>query len=91
MNTRLTSAVEKVHSTTAISAHAKENIRMQAQRYQRGSLSLLKRKSQPDTWVFRYYVDEGSATFTSRFTSPSAVAASCLSRASACASVMPVG
>ena len=32
---------------------------MQAQRYQRGSLSLLKRKSQPDTWVFRYYAQEG--------------------------------
>ena len=31
---------------------------MQAQRYQRGSLSLLKRKSQPDTWVFRYYAEE---------------------------------
>lgn len=33
---------------------------MQAQRYQRRSLSLLKRKSKPDTWVFRYYVDQGS-------------------------------
>lgn len=32
---------------------------MQAQRYQRGSLSLLKRKSQADTWVFRYYAGEG--------------------------------
>lgn len=32
---------------------------MQAQRYQRGSLSLLKRKSQPDAWVFRYYEGEG--------------------------------
>jgi hypothetical protein len=32
---------------------------MQAQRYQRGSLSLLKRKSQPDVWVFRYYAEEG--------------------------------
>lgn len=32
---------------------------MQAQRYQRGSLSLLKRKSKPDTWVFRYYAEEG--------------------------------
>ena len=52
-------AIDKIHSTAAISAHAKENIRMQAQRYQRGSLSLLKRKSQPDTWVFRYYAEEG--------------------------------
>ena len=32
---------------------------MQAQRYQRGSLTLLKRKSQPDAWVFRYYAEEG--------------------------------
>lgn len=32
---------------------------MQAQRYQRGSLSLMKRKSQPDAWVFRYYAEEG--------------------------------
>jgi integrase len=31
---------------------------MQAQRYQRGSLSILKRKSQPDAWVFRYYTEE---------------------------------
>lgn len=54
----LTSANEDIDSTTAISARAKEIIRMQAQRYQRGSLSLLKRKSQPDTWVFRYYAEE---------------------------------
>ncbi len=31
---------------------------MQAQRYQRGSLSILKRKSQPDAWAFRYYTEE---------------------------------
>ena len=31
---------------------------MRAQRYQRGSLSILKRKSQPDAWVFRYYTRE---------------------------------
>ncbi len=55
----LTPVIVDVDSTTAISARAKENIRMQAQRYQRGSLSLLKRKSQPDTWVFRYYAQEG--------------------------------
>jgi integrase len=48
-----------VDSEEAISALAKENIRMQAQRYQRGSLSLLKRKSKPDSWVFRYYAQEG--------------------------------
>lgn len=28
---------------------------MQTQRYQRGSLSLVKRTSKPDTWVYRYY------------------------------------
>lgn len=59
-STGLNSTVEKVNSTEAISARAKENIRMQAQRYQRGSLSLLKRKSKPDTWIFRYYVDQDS-------------------------------
>jgi integrase len=32
---------------------------MQAQRYQRGSLTIMKRKSQPDAWVFRYYAEEG--------------------------------
>ncbi len=32
---------------------------MQAQRYQRGSLSILKRKKQPDAWMFRYYTEEG--------------------------------
>jgi integrase len=47
-----------VDSTEAISALAKEKIRMQAQRFQRGSLSILKRKSQPDAWMFRYYTEE---------------------------------
>ena len=54
----LTSGIGGVDSSTAISAHAKEKIRMQAQRYQQGSLSILKHKSQPDAWVFRYYVEE---------------------------------
>lgn len=31
---------------------------MEAQRYQRGSLTLVKRRSQPDTWVFRWYANE---------------------------------
>ena len=53
------SADVNVDSVAAVSARARENIRMQAQRYQRGSLSLLKRKSQSDTWVFRYYAQEG--------------------------------
>jgi len=55
----LTSGPDEVDSSTAISAHAKEIIRMQAQRYQRGSLTIMKRKSQPDAWVFRYYAEEG--------------------------------
>lgn len=42
----------------AIRVRAKERIRMQAQRYQRGSLSLRKRKNRPDLWVFRYYTEE---------------------------------
>ena len=54
-----TSTGESVDLLTAISARAREKIRMQAQRYQRGSLSLLKRKSQPDVWVFRYRAGEG--------------------------------
>jgi integrase len=54
----LTSAPQNVDSSSAISVRAKEKIRMQAQRYQRGSLSILKRKSQPDAWVFRYYAEE---------------------------------
>ena len=32
---------------------------MKAQKYQRGSLALRRRKRQPDLWEFRYYVDEG--------------------------------
>jgi integrase len=52
------SPIDGVNSTTAISAHAKEIVRMQAQRYQQGSLSILKHKSQPDAWVFRYYTEE---------------------------------
>jgi integrase len=39
-------------------ARSKEKIRMKTQRYQRGSLSILKRKSQPDAWVYRYYAEE---------------------------------
>lgn len=57
-----------VDSTEAISALAKEKIRMQAQRYQRGSLTILKRKSQPDAWMFRYYVQEnGRSVYKRKF------------------------
>jgi hypothetical protein len=35
---------------------------MQAQRYQRGSLSLRKRKSLPDVWEFRHYEKTGNKT-----------------------------
>lgn len=48
-----------VDSPQAVSALPKEKIRMEARRYQGGSLSLKKRKSLPDAWVFRYYVEEG--------------------------------
>ena len=57
-NTPPAPQADAVDSTQAISALAKEIIRMQAPRYQRGSLSLQKRKSQPDAWVYRYYADE---------------------------------
>lgn len=49
---------ERISSTAAISALSKEKLQMEAQRYQRGSLSLQKRKSLPDAWTFRYYVEE---------------------------------
>jgi integrase len=54
----LISSPDDLDSSTAISARAKEKIRMQAHRYQRGSLSIMKRKSQPNAWVFRYYAEE---------------------------------
>ena len=55
----LTPAAQNVDSSEAISARAKEKIRMQAHRYQRGSLTIMKRKSLPDVWAFRYYTEEG--------------------------------
>src|ERR1035437_9649716 len=59
MMTRLPSSpVADVDSALAISAHVEEKIRMHTQRYQRGSLSIMKRKSRPDAWVFRYYAEE---------------------------------
>ena len=45
-------------STASIAPRVTEKIRLQTQRYQRGSLSLLKRKSLPDAWVFRYYTEQ---------------------------------
>lgn len=62
------SAGPVVDSSLAISARAKEKIRMKAQRYQRGSLSILKRKRQPDAWVFRYYAEEGGRRVYKRVT-----------------------
>jgi len=53
---------EQVDSTEAISALSKEKIRMKAQRYQRGSLSLRKRKGLPDVWEFRHYQEVGNRT-----------------------------
>lgn len=55
-----------VDSSQAISALAKEKIRMQAQRYQRGSLTIMKRKSQPDVWAFRYYAEENGRSVYKR-------------------------
>jgi len=49
----------EVNSSSAISALSKEKLRMKAQKYQRGSLALRKRKRQPDLWEFRYYTQEG--------------------------------
>jgi hypothetical protein len=64
----LTPEIEDVHSTPAISAPAKERFRMQTQRYQRGSLSVMKRKSLPDAWFFRYYTAEnGQRVYKRKF------------------------
>jgi integrase len=49
---------ERSNPTAAIRARAKEKIRSRAQRYQRGSLIVRKRKSLPDVWVFRYYTED---------------------------------
>ena len=57
---------EDVNSTTAISALSKEKLRMKAQRYQRGSLRLRKRKSLPDVWEFRHYEVVGNKTVYKR-------------------------
>jgi integrase len=48
----------QLDSAVAISALPKEKIRMKAQRYQRGSLRTMKRKSLPDAWYYRYYAEE---------------------------------
>ena len=58
MTPSLSTGPAGVNSPQAISAPPKEKLRMEAHRYQRGSLSLLKRKNQPDVWVYRYYADE---------------------------------
>lgn len=55
---QLTLDAQKADTSGALSALAKEKIRLRTQRYQRGSLSILKRKTQPDAWMFRYYVHE---------------------------------
>jgi hypothetical protein len=39
---------------------------MQAQRYQRGSLTIMKRKGQPDVWSFRYYTEENGRSVYKR-------------------------
>ena len=39
---------------------------MRAQRYQRGSLALRKRKRQPDIWEFRYYTEESGRSVYKR-------------------------
>jgi integrase len=68
IDTSKSAAAPDIDSMSAISARAKETIRMQAQRYQRGSLTLLKRKSQPDAWVFRFYADErGHRVYKKKF------------------------
>ena len=43
--------------STDIRALVKEKIRFRAKRYQRGSLTVWKRKTRPDGWMFRYYFE----------------------------------
>ena len=51
-------------STQAVGEHAQKTVRTPTQRYQRGSLSLVKRKSQAEVWVFRYYAEkDGRRTY----------------------------
>ncbi len=64
--TEVTCDIEDVNSSTAISALSKEKLRMKAQRYQRGSLRLRKRKSLPDVWEFRHYEEVGNKTHYKR-------------------------
>jgi integrase len=45
-------------SSTDIRALVKAKIRLRAKRYQRGSLTIWKRKKLPDAWMFRYYAEE---------------------------------
>jgi integrase len=62
-----TSSPEQVDSSQAIGALAKERVRMQAQqRYQRGSLTIMKRKGQADVWSFRYYMEENGRSVYKR-------------------------
>jgi integrase len=58
MTSAVSPQVSAVDSSQAIGALSKEKIRMKAQRYQRGSLTLKKRKSLPAVWVFRHYREE---------------------------------
>jgi len=62
----MTSCSVVVDSTEAISALAKEKIRMQAQRFQKGSLTIMKRIGQPDVWSFRYYTKENGRSVYKR-------------------------
>jgi integrase len=61
-----TDSSSTVHSSQAISALAKEKIRMRTQRYQQGSLTIMKRKGQADVWSFRYYTEENGRSVYKR-------------------------
>jgi integrase len=64
----LTFDSQNANALSAISALAKETIRIRAQRYQRGSLTIWKRKTLPDAWMFRYYTQEdGRRVYKRRF------------------------
>jgi integrase len=61
MNNDPSSENSKVNSATSVLARRRV---MEQARFQRGSLTLEKRKSQPDVWTFRHYVDGPDGTRT---------------------------
>jgi hypothetical protein len=54
----LPSDTQAADSFVDVRALVKKRIRLHAKRYQRGSLTIWKRKTRPNAWMFRYYTEE---------------------------------